>query len=36
MSGFATLRSIVKELFGTILSYFVAERFKNVELIEKV
>ena len=36
MSGFATLRSIVKELFGTFASYFVAERFKNIELIEKV
>ena len=35
MSGFITLRSIVKELFGTFASYFVAERFKNIDLIEK-
>lgn len=36
MSPFKSLREVAKDKVGQILSYLLAERYRNIELIEKV
>jgi len=35
MSAFTSIRSVVKGIFGSVLSYMVADRFNNLEEIKK-
>ena len=36
MSPYTSIRAVVRDIAGSWASYFVAERFKNIEEIEKV
>ena len=36
MSPFKSLREVAKDRVGHLLSYLLAERYRNIELIEKV
>lgn len=36
MSAYTSLRAVVKNIAGSLLMYFVKERFKNIDIIPKV